>query len=251
MDPTTWSEVVAVQHAVRAAFGWSYEDDAASAEELKAACDNDRIVEEWHLQGRQSTLQRLKQELLAAKHVVLVGAAAEPTEVQMAMQEGSVVVAADGSVGACLPETIPLCVVTDLDGGVHLDQAAAQGIAMVVHAHGDNANRWKTVLDTWRVTSPPPLVLTHQTDANLEGMLNPGGFTDGDRALCFVAWLGVPLERIIMVGYDSTRLGRWSGITQPERKLEKLTWMDVVVKKVMGALNPTNPSPPSPEHRHK
>jgi len=93
--------------------------------------------------------------------------------------------------------------------------------------------------------------LTHQTDANLEGMHNPGGFTDGDRALCFVAWLGVPLERIIMVGYDSTRLGRWSGITQPERKLEKLTWMDIVVEKVMRALNATNPSLPSPEHRHK
>jgi len=74
------------------------------------------------------------------------------------------------------------------------------------------------------------MVLTHQTDETLPGMHNPGGFTDGDRAVCCLLSWGVRPERIRCIGFDPHRLGRWSGDTDPARKLEKLGWMDTILR---------------------
>ena len=56
-------------------------------------------------------------------------------------------------------------------------------------------------------------------------MYNPGGFTDGDRAICFLLSLGVPIERIVLLGTRTDVVGKWSGNTNPEEKLVKLQWM--------------------------
>ena len=47
------------------------------------------------------------------------------------------------------------------------------------------------------IRTPPHLTLTHQANVELEGMHNPGGFTDGDRALCFIHALGVRSKRLV------------------------------------------------------
>ena len=56
-----------------------------------------------------------------------------------------------------------------------------------------------------------------------------GGFTDGDRAACFLSWVGVPPEKVRYLGFATDRVGPWSGTTDPPRKLEKLVWMDAVL----------------------
>ena len=61
-------------------------------------------------------------------------------------------------------------------------------------------------------------------------MHNPGGFTDGDRAVCFLIALGLDAERIKMLGTRSDIVGKWSGATDPERKVVKLQWMDRVIR---------------------
>lgn len=225
-----------VQHTVRSHFGWSYEADRQSAASLRASMSSSAPhgVEVWSPLGRRSTYERLVAELMTASKVIVVGAAARPTDVQRAWSNGCVVVAADGAVGACRDVVDTLCVVTDLDGGEHLQRAAQTGTTLVVHAHGDNIDRWSACLGSWASQpSPPPLILSHQTDEMWDDMLNPGGFTDGDRAVCFLLGAGVATERICCVGFSSDHVGPWSGVTSPERKLEKLKWMKKILDWVL------------------
>ena len=56
-------------------------------------------------------------------------------------------------------------------------------------------------------------------------MLNPGGFTDGDRALCFIQMMGRSFDSVECIGFRTDSVGPWSGSTDPVRKLEKLAWM--------------------------
>ena len=70
--------------------------------------------------------------------------------------------------------------------------------------------------------------MTHQTPGNIEGMYNPGGFTDGDRAVCIALALGA--SEIELVGFSVKEVGAWSGVTDEKRKLIKLKWMNRVLK---------------------
>ena len=63
----------------------------------------------------------------------------------------------------------------------------------------------------------------------IDGMYNIGGFTDGDRAACFVRSVGVPNDNIIMSGTRTDIVGKWSGITNKNLKLLKLEWMAKVL----------------------
>lgn len=83
-----------------------------------------------------------------------------------------------------------------------------------------------------RKSNPPRLVLTHQVPEAIEGMHNPGGFTDGDRAVCLLRWMGIVDEHLAFVGFAMDRVGAWSGTTEPRRKLEKLTWMAEVLQRL-------------------
>lgn len=232
MNDDVRARLVSIQHDVRAFFGWSYEDDVRSAAQLARTMDGDApfSTPSWSPHARRATLDALKR-IVGSSVVLVVGAAAEPQAVRAALEEGACVVAADGAAGACEGIVQPTAVVTDLDGAEHLERAAQNGSTLVVHAHGDNMERWQACLARWsRLPHPPAMVLTHQTDETLPGMHNPGGFTDGDRAVCCLLSWGVRPERIRCIGFDAHRLGRWSGDTDPARKLEKLGWMDTILR---------------------
>ena len=219
--------LVAIQHDVRAHYGWSYSSDLNSAIGLRERCNQhpSGAVLGWTVDHRRRTLEHLAQRLMKAEKVVLVGAAVEEDDLAKTWPANTVFIAADGAVGACFDRVDVLCVVTDLDGGDHLDEAVARGIPLIVHAHGDNEERWWDCTEAWAEQGGASLVLTHQTDEVYPDMHNVGGFTDGDRAACFVATLGVPFARVQLVGYALDHVGPWSGVTDPERKLDKLKWM--------------------------
>ena len=80
------------------------------------------------------------------------------------------------------------------------------------------------------IQTPPRLVLTHQTPKKIEGMYNPGGFTDGDRSICFLVALGVPIANISLLGTRTDIVGKWSGVTNPAEKLIKLQWMAKILQ---------------------
>jgi len=219
-----------IQNEVRQAFGWSEEDDIGSALQLQLFLQHHPF---WGPLHRENALRQLEKQLLNAKRVIIIGAGVERNELAPYDESGDVFVAADGAVGALLDYSQLACIVSDLDGGDYLDAAAKQGQTVVVHAHGDNSERWKTILASWeQYTLSPHLILSHQVDQTIPGMHNFGGFTDGDRALCFVLSLGVDPEHIKLIGFTLNRVGQWSGVTVPETKLKKLKWMERIVSEL-------------------
>ena len=218
-----------VQDLVRQAFGWSESDDIESAIQLQAAL---RDHEQWNNSMREKTLHEIKDQLLKAPKIVVIGAAASAEKLR-SCDENAVFVASDGAVGALDDYSKLACGVSDLDGANCLDDAAANGQNIVVHAHGDNMVQWQEKIVKWsRFDSPPSLVLSHQVNQNIPGMYNFGGFTDGDRAVCFILSLGVEVDKIELVGFNVERVGQWSGVTNLEKKMQKLQWMGRILSEL-------------------
>ena len=225
--------LLSLQDEVRNAFGWSKEDDVLSANEmcLQFIEETPYNRQEWNTTSRQSTMLRLKQSICSTERLVVVGAGSE--SISVSDYPGAFFVAADGAVGAVDDLSRVLCVVSDGDGAEHLERAAKAGVHIVLHAHGDNHDVWMHLVEAWsQLEQPPPLTLTHQSSVDLEGMHNPGGFTDGDRALCLIHALGRPLDRIEGVGFRTDYVGPWSGTTNPERKKQKLAWMQESMRRL-------------------
>ena len=219
-------DLLSLQDDVRDAFGWSEKADALSASEMchQFMRDAPYGCSDWDSTTRRSALSRLQQSICSAERLVVIGAGSESISVRD--YPNALFVAADGAVGAVDDLSRVLCVVSDGDGAEHLERAAHAGVHIVLHAHGDNHDVWMHLVEAWsQLEQPPHLTLTHQSNVELEGMHNPGGFTDGDRALCLIHALGRSLEKIECVGFRTDHVGPWSGTTHPRRKKEKLAWM--------------------------
>ena len=226
--------LVDIQDEVRDAFEWSLEQDRSAAESLVKRTDElIAAVPSWSQDGRRSSLDALRTKLFAAKRVIVLGAAATEEEAERVAQQEGVIIAADGSVGALKVRDRLACVVSDFDGGVHLHEAAKEGVPIVAHSHGDNVQRFSFALSEWsQFDTPPSLILTHQTPKPCRGAHNFGGFTDGDRAVCFALAMGVNPMNIVLVGFSLNTVGMWSATTVPEQKLKKLAWMYRILEMV-------------------
>tara|TARA_B100001029_G_C15063665_1_gene461052 strand:+ start:7677 stop:8435 length:759 start_codon:yes stop_codon:yes gene_type:complete len=231
--------LVPMQDEIRAHFEWSLEDDERSANDLLAAVESSEI-DTWSRFQRSSTVAGIQRRMvLREQEVAILGAAIEVDELISILDEPTLLVAADGATGvlSLLPETTSerawsrlAFLVSDADGGIGTVTAVKRGIPVFLHAHGDNFEDWRELLEIAALSpTPPPLILTHQTPGKIEGMHNPGGFTDGDRAACIVRSLGVPIERIRMLGTRTDIVGMWSGETDPKQKIVKLGWMKKIL----------------------
>ena len=236
VDPS----LVHIQSDVREHFDWNLSEDLSSARGLLEQVES-YDIRPWERPQRAANVATVYRRLvLRETEVAILGAAVEPEEVEEILQRPSLLVAADGAAGvfSMLPGSTAerawsrlICIVSDADGGEGTHEAVERSKPIFLHAHGDNRTDWEALLDyASRVATPPPLILTHQTNSPIEGMSNPGGFTDGDRAACIVRSIGVPLESISMLGTRTDVVGRWSGITDEKAKLEKLKWMREVLK---------------------
>ncbi len=232
--------LVPMQDEIRAHFEWSLEDDERSANDLLAAVESSEI-DTWSRFQRSSTVAGIQRRMvLREQEVAILGAAIEVDELISILDEPTLLVAADGATGvlSLLPETTSerawsrlAFLVSDADGGIGTVTAVKRGIPVFLHAHGDNFEDWRELLEIAALSpTPPPLILTHQTPGKIEGMHNPGGFTDGDRAACIVRSLGVPIERIRMLGTRTDIVGMWSGETDPKQKIVKLGWMKKILE---------------------
>ena len=221
-------ELVNIQTEVREYFGWEYQEDVKSAAAMSKffTSENPFGVGDWSPKNRDLQLETLAVKLRDAQQVVIVGASVSDDDFLDFDFENSVIIAADGSVGGVVGMGNVACVVTDFDGNPHLDKVAQNNMLFVAHAHGDNQKRWKSSLQEWSgYPRPPRLILTHQVTELLPGMHNFGGFTDGDRAVCLAIALGVDIDKITLIGFSTIKIGKWSGQTDPVKKLEKLDWM--------------------------
>lgn len=226
--------LVDIQDEVRDAFGWALDEDRVAAKALvQRTSEYVSAVPSWDEGGRRATLNALRVKLSAAERITILGAAATEEEARRAVQQEGLIIAADGSVGALQVRSRLACVVSDFDGGSHLHSAAEEGVPIVAHGHGDNIQRSALTLSQWsQFDTPPSLILTHQTPTPCHGAHNFGGFTDGDRAVCFALAMGVNPQNIDLVGFSLNTVGRWSATTVPEEKLKKLAWMYRILEMV-------------------
>ena len=233
------STLVDLQGDVREYFGWTESDDIESARAMLLRVENSS-VEKWARHNRAVSLSRLFRRLVIRKaRVAILGAAIEPEEILDILSEPILIVAADGAAGVIseIPGSLSekawsrvACMVSDADGGEGTIQAVRRAIPIFLHAHGDNRQDWESLLGVAEdQVNPPELVLTHQTSERIVGMHNPGGFTDGDRAACILTALGVSKNQIKMLGTRTDVVGRWSGKTQEQTKIEKLQWMSRIL----------------------
>ena len=233
-------ELLAIQTEVREHFGWKLDLDSNSALSMLETVEASEI-NDWTRPRRAATVAGLiRRMVLRPTEVAVLGAAVEAEEVLRVLERPVLLVAADGSAGvlSTLPDSTAerawsrlACVVSDGDGGQGIIEAVKRGIPVFLHAHGDNVAEWESLLEIAAgASTPSPLVLTHQTPASIPGMHNPGGFTDGDRAVCMIRSMGVLKESITMLGTRTDVVGRWSGVTDAETKMEKLQWMDKVLR---------------------
>ncbi len=149
-------------------------------------------------------------DLISGRCVVICGAGPSLEDHMKSLLKSDVlkdstVVVADGATSIILELGIRCdVIVTDLDGEIdHLVEAKNNGALLIVHAHGDNIGRVKSV-----VPKLGPVLGSTQVEPTDRAFLW-GGFTDGDRA-CHVVSEYSP-ERVILAGMDfGSTVGKWS-----------------------------------------
>jgi len=141
-------------------------------------------------------------------------------------------ISADGATTALLKNSIlPDIIVTDLDGRI-VDQikANAEGSIIVVHAHGDNLDKIKSYVPSFK----GPIAGTTQTNPkNYSKLNNFGGFTDGDRAVYLADHFHA--KKIYLMGFDfNKKIGEYSfaGKKDKNLKLKKLEWCKALIDKI-------------------
>lgn len=215
MDYAAWRPTY---EAILADFGWAAAADAAAAARLQALVPKGA----WRHVGT---------ELKNRPRAVIVGCGPALEGLHASDLPQGVVVAADGATSR-LREigVIPRVVVTDLDGDPEaLLWAAKQGSSMVVHAHGDNADRLPLVAELGGLVAG-----SCQGDpAGLEPLRNLGGFTDGDRAALLCEAMAVRDIALSCFDFDAAP-SRYSHHFHPETKSRKLAWAKRILEEAVG-----------------
>ncbi len=200
--------------AIAADFGYRFEQEEAAAATLE------RLLPP---RARDDPLARLAPRLRGRDAVVVglaPGAGPPPVWRLPAADPTPAVLAADGAARSCLESgLVPTVVVTDLDGPVPSEVAAnGRGAFVLVHAHGDNL----PALEAWVPEFPGELGGSWAGPPR-DGLLNVGGFTDGDRAAFLAEELGA--HRILLWGFDAQRVEEADEAAR-ELKRRKLAWTE-------------------------
>lgn len=135
--------------------------------------------------------------------------------------------AADGAARLLNERIIPIDgIITDLDGITKRDFFKAK--FLIVHAHGDNIillEHFKNTIINFR-----KIIGTTQAESAYN-LINPGGFTDGDRILAFIVSFLLPQQELYLIGMDfNDVVGNYSKLNREKNyladpiKLKKLQY---------------------------
>ena len=197
---------------IRAEFGFPFAREVAAADRLEALLPDP---------ARVDPLGRLRARV-EGRDALVLGLAPDsgppPLWRLSAASPAPVLIAADGATATCLAAgLVPSIVVTDLDGPMpSLIAANRRGSLVVVHAHGDNLAQ----LEEWVPQFPGELVGSWAGPPR-PGLIDVGGFTDGDRAAYLAEHVGA--RRVLLWGFDFDRVDE-AGPAEARRKLAKLRW---------------------------
>ncbi|MFX1234972.1 MAG: 6-hydroxymethylpterin diphosphokinase MptE-like protein [Promethearchaeota archaeon] len=116
---------------------------------------------------------------------------------------------ADGSSRFLRDNDIPVDIIfTDLDGITEREFLYSK--FLIVHAHGDNINKLQAFEKL--IINFDNIIGTTQVEPT-KNVLNPGGFTDGDRVLFFLKSLLRPTQVVFLIGMDFDKIvGKYSKI---------------------------------------
>ena len=206
--------------AIRADLGYPFEREQLAAAALE------RLLPE---RARGDPLPRLAPHLVGRDAIVVglaPGAGPPPVWRLPATTPPPAVLAADGATRTCLSAgLVPSVVVTDLDGPVPAEvEANGRGAFVVVHAHGDNV----PALERWVPEFPGELAGSWAGPPR-DGLLDVGGFTDGDRAAYLAEELGA--RRVLLWGFDQETVDEADPAAR-ERKRRKLQWAERLLEEL-------------------
>jgi 2-amino-4-hydroxy-6-hydroxymethyldihydropteridine diphosphokinase len=186
--------------------------------------------------ARDRPLERLR-DRIEGRLAVVVGAAPSagppPLWRLEATPSAPVVVVADSATRVCLDAgLVPTVIATDLDGPVPPEVSAnRRGSLVVVHAHGDNVE----AVEEWVPEFPGELAGSWAGPPR-PGLLDVGGFTDGDRAAFLADAAGA--SAILLWGFDFEHVDEPTPAAT-ERKRAKLRWAE----RALAELAARSPSP--------
>ncbi|MFX1418960.1 MAG: 6-hydroxymethylpterin diphosphokinase MptE-like protein [Promethearchaeota archaeon] len=140
---------------------------------------------------------------------------------------------ADGASVLLKEKGIPIdAIFTDLDGITKNEFNYASFV--IIHAHGDNIKKLKYFKD--EILKSRNTIGTTQIEP-VGRLINPGGFTDGDRILFFLQNIVLPLQEIFLIGMDfGNVIGKYSKLNMKSNKeadpikLKKLEYAFKLIK---------------------
>jgi len=184
-------------------FGYSRKKDTQSCKLLDS------------LLPKKATVVKIR-NLIENKPVFVIGAGPSlPSCISILKKYNKITkIVADGATKAMIENNLKSdIVVTDLDGDIKsLKKVGRTNTIMIVHAHGDNAEKIHLVKDFKNcigTTQTKPVGKVH----------NFGGFTDGDR--CVFLANHFKAKKIILLGMDfGTKIGKYSKRTVSNRRIK-------------------------------
>ena len=144
-------------------------------------------------------------------------------------------IAADGAATVLIRRgKVPDIIVTDLDGSHPNDaikeiEAADRGALLLIHAHGDNIGILEKYMPSMVENMKNGTVFPTCQCRPPSGLLNFGGFTDGDRCVFLAEAFGA--SKIMLIGFD------FNDRTVTDLKKKKLE----CAKKLIHLLSSENP----------
>ena len=188
-------------------FKFNIQEDRDARDFLSDILTQSSVI--WNL---EDTLKSFK-DLIQSKSYILIYGCGPSLEITMEKFEvksffnRSVNLAADGAAVLLKEKQIPVDgIFTDLDGITINEFNYPEFI--IVHAHGDNIKKLKFFRE--KVINFKKIIGTTQVEP-IKDILNPGGFTDGDRILYFIKSFLLPHHRIFLIGMDfNSIIGRYS-----------------------------------------
>ena len=205
--------------AILADFGYDRVSDERARDELATIVghpsDADEGVRESQ-PGRRAIHPLGLPDLQLAGTVAICGAAPSLAEELSIPADADRVVAASTAAVVLREAGIGVdCMVTDLDGDPATARSlTAAGTPVAVHAHGDNLAAIREHVPRFEVGAVLPT-----TQAAPRGpVVNPGGFTDGDRAAFLADEVGA--DRLVFAGW------RFDDPAVDAAKARKLLWAE-------------------------
>lgn len=159
--------------------------------------------------------------MLSSKRVCVLGNAPRAID---ALPEAEVYIAADGATKKMLDaKVLPDIITTDLDGDVKAEiEANARGSVAIIHAHGDNIPLLEKYVPKFNGK-----VLGSTQSTPYTRLINFGGFTDGDRAVCLASHFGA--REIIIKNFDFDDVSAENDENK-EIKMRKLKWAKKIIE---------------------